>query len=154
MLQFQNYNIVFQEIPEEITLAINISGCPNRCKGCHSPHLWDNIGDLLDINVLEKLVNRYKEAITCVCFMGGDSDPKEVERLATHIRAISKGAIKTAWYSGRQCLPESCSIIKFDYIKLGEYVQDLGGLSSPKTNQRMYQIQQGVMVDITHLFKK
>ena len=119
MLQFHNYNIVFQ-----------------------------------DINVLEKLVNRYKEAITCVCFMGGDSDPKEVERLATHIRAISKGAIKTAWYSGRQCLPESCSIIKFDYIKLGEYVQDLGGLSSPKTNQRMYRIQQGVMVDITHLFQK
>ena len=33
MLNYYNYDIVCQEIPDEITLAINITGCPNHCQG-------------------------------------------------------------------------------------------------------------------------
>ena len=36
MLKYVNTGIVFQEIPDEVTLAVNISGCPCRCHGCHS----------------------------------------------------------------------------------------------------------------------
>ena len=39
MLKYAGYDIVFQEIPDEVTLALNLSGCPNGCPGCHSPHL-------------------------------------------------------------------------------------------------------------------
>ena len=28
--------VVFREFPDEVTLALNISGCPNHCPGCHS----------------------------------------------------------------------------------------------------------------------
>ena len=35
MLKYVNTGIVFQEIPDEVTLAINISGCPCHCPGCH-----------------------------------------------------------------------------------------------------------------------
>ena len=37
MLKYAGYDIVFQEIPDEVTLAISLTNCPNRCPGCHSP---------------------------------------------------------------------------------------------------------------------
>lgn len=154
MLRFHNYDIVFQEIPGEVTLAINISGCPNRCKGCHSPHLWDDVGEVLDENVLAILIEKYGNAITCVCFMGGDSEPNEVERLANYIRETTDQRIKTAWYSGKQNLPESCSQNNFDYIKLGAYMEELGGLDSAETNQRLYKITNEKMIDITSHFQR
>ncbi|MDR1129442.1 MAG: 4Fe-4S cluster-binding domain-containing protein, partial [Prevotellaceae bacterium] len=86
MLRFLSYDIVFQEIPNEITLAVNISNCPNRCKGCHSPHLMEDYGEILDENTLAGLLERYRNAITCFCFMGGDASPLEVECLAVFLR--------------------------------------------------------------------
>ena len=38
MLKYANFDIVFQEVPDEVTLAINISNCPNQCVGCHSKY--------------------------------------------------------------------------------------------------------------------
>ena len=44
MLKYVNSSVVFQEIPDEVTLAINISNCPCHCPGCHSKYLWEDIG--------------------------------------------------------------------------------------------------------------
>ena len=44
MIKYTDTQIVFSEIPDEITLAINISNCQNNCPGCHSPYLKQNIG--------------------------------------------------------------------------------------------------------------
>lgn len=151
MLRFVNYDIVFQEVPDEVTLAINISCCPNRCKGCHSPYLMEDVGKVLDEDVLADLLKKYKSAITCICFMGGDNDTTEINRLAAFVR---NNHMKTAWYSGKQNFSESCSLSNFDYVKLGAYVERLGGLDSPTTNQRFYKIMNGRMVDITKRFTK
>ena len=35
MLRYTDYDIVFREIPDETTLAVNLAGCPNRCPGCN-----------------------------------------------------------------------------------------------------------------------
>jgi anaerobic ribonucleoside-triphosphate reductase activating protein len=70
MLKYVNYDIVFQEIPNETTLAINISNCPCHCKGCHSSYLAEDIGEPLTERVLEKLI-RENKGITCISFMGG-----------------------------------------------------------------------------------
>ena len=43
-LKYLGYSIVFQEVPDEVTLAINISGCPHKCEGCHSKYLWEYDG--------------------------------------------------------------------------------------------------------------
>ncbi len=152
MLKYQSYDIVFQEVPGEVTLALNISNCPNRCAGCHSPHLTEDKGKILDGAVLAGLLEKYGNAITCVCFMGGDCDPQQVERLAACVRGASGRRVKTAWYSGRRNLPESCDLRHFDFIKLGPYIERLGGLESPSTNQRFYRIENGTMVDITDRF--
>jgi anaerobic ribonucleoside-triphosphate reductase activating protein len=42
----------------------------------------------------------------------------------------------------------------FDYIKLGAYIEELGGLDSLKTNQRLYKITNEQMEDITNHFQK
>jgi anaerobic ribonucleoside-triphosphate reductase activating protein len=153
MLLCASFDIVFQEIPNEVTLAINISNCPNQCEGCHSPHLRENIGEILDENIISVWLKQYGDAITCICFMGGDAAPHEVERLAAFIRTNpSCREIKTAWYSGKAELPNDISLSNFDYIKLGAYIKHLGGLREQTTNQRFYSIENGDMIDRTYWF--
>lgn len=151
MLKYADYDIVFQEIPDEITLAVNISGCPNRCAGCHSPHLMDDVGMTLDEITVDALVGKYLTSITCVCFMGGDGEPDEVDRLARLIR--NKYGLKTGWYSGKEALPSD--LTAFDYIKIGRYVEALGGLDNKQTNQRLYRVATpNIPDDITHRLQK
>jgi anaerobic ribonucleoside-triphosphate reductase activating protein len=107
-------------------------------------------GMILDKNILADLLEKYKNAITCVCFMGGDSSPSEVEGLAVFIR--ENYGKKTGWYSGKIRVPEDCSVRHFDYIKLGPYIQHLGGLNSVTTNQRFYRIENEKMIDMTNCF--
>ena len=139
MLKCYSYDIVCQEIPDEISLAVNISCCPNRCPGCHSPWLWDNEGEDMTEDMLSALIGKYSAAITCFCFMGGDADPMEIMRLARWIRTRWP-EIRTAWYSGKESIPEDFDITCLDYIKLGPYIEALGGLKSPDTNQALYRI--------------
>lgn len=137
MLKYVNTDVVFQEIPNETTLAINISNCPCHCKGCHSSYLAGDIGTELTAHSLLELLKKNK-GITCVAMMGGDSEPQEVEYFSELVRNIA--GLRYAWYSGRQELPKNIDISKFNYIKLGPYIEELGGLKSPTTNQRLYEI--------------
>ena len=150
-MKFLSYDIVFQEIPDEVTLAINISNCPNCCEDCHSPHLRENTGEELTENVISGLLEKYGNAVTCVCFMGGDCSPEEVLKLAYFVRKLPK--YKTAWYSGSSKFYGDAQQY-FDYIKLGAYIKELGGLNSPATNQRLYRIENKEMIDITKQFYK
>lgn len=154
MLRFHNFDVVFAEIPGETTLAVNITGCPNRCPGCHSPHLTAEGGEALDDEALGALLDRYGDSVTCVCFMGGDAQPAEIQRLAGLVRR-TKPALRVGWYSGRQELPAEVSARLFDYIKLGPWIEALGPLSSPTTNQRLYRIAaDGTMEEITDRFRR
>ena len=85
MLKYVNTGIVFQEIPNEVTLAINISNCPCHCPGCHSHYLWEDIGLPLNTDAIDSFAAEYGKDITCISFMGGDSDPKGVNQLAQYI---------------------------------------------------------------------
>lgn len=153
MLRLASYDVVFQEVPDEVTLALNLAGCPNRCPGCHSPHLWEEVGELLDDELLERLLEIYGSSVTCVCFMGGDGAPAEVERLAQVVKRKNVG-MKTAWYSGKDVVSEKVSPDSFDYIKLGRYIAELGGLEAKTSNQKFYKIDQRRFNDMTHLFRK
>jgi len=139
MLKYYNYDIVCQEIPDEITLAINITGCPNHCLGCHSPWLWKDIGEPLNKKSMHSIIDKYASDITCICFMDGDQMPKEIEQLAELVRTTWP-SLKTAWYSGRNKLPDGFGYALFNFVKTGPYIESLGGLRSSKTNQRLYKI--------------
>lgn len=154
MLKYVDTLVSFQEIPDEISLCINISNCPNNCPGCHSAYLKDDIGTPLTYTELMRILKDIR-GITCVCFMGGDKEPWEIRRLAQFVK--EKG-LKVAWYSGKQELHEDIRLANFDYVKLGPYVEELGPLTSPTTNQVMYKIDhladRPFVVDITSRFWK
>ena len=150
-MKIASYDIAFQDVPGEVTLSLNLSQCPNCCPGCHSPMLQEDIGLLLDDDMLDGLLERYGHDVTCVCFMGGDREPGEVMRLADRVHAAG---IKTAWYSGRQELPDCFRKESLDYVKVGPYIESRGPLPNPDTNQRMYRIDNGDMIDITASFRK
>lgn len=150
MLKYVGFDIVFREIPDETTLAINISNCPCHCNGCHSSYLAEDIGIELGwydcIAKKGKSESLYKlilenKGVTCVAFMGGDNDPKCINELARRIKENYHSdleGIKVAWYSGRQELSPCIDIKNFDYIKLGPYIEERGPLDNPNTNQRLY----------------
>ena len=150
MLRFVHEDVVWQEVPHEVSLAYTIAGCPLRCPGCHSRQLQQDIGAELSCEVLMSLINRYKDDITCVCFMGGDASPDDVCRLATVVKRDC--GLKTGWYSGNSHLYDDKCKAVFDFIKLGDYRQALGGLDKPTTNQRLYRIEAETLHDITYKF--
>lgn len=154
MLKFYNYDIVFQEIPDEVTLAVNITHCPIHCPQCHSKFLWEDMGEPFNEESAAIMIGEYKDAITCLSFMGGDNEPQEVNRLAAWIKQTYP-SLKVAWYSGRHNLSSEVDISHFDYIKLGPYIGEKGGLKSPSTNQRLYKISPtGEWDDITFRFRE
>ena len=163
MIKYVDTKVVFQEIPDETILAINISNCPCHCKGCHSSYLAEDIGTPLDEDSLVELLLNNK-GITCIAFMGGDSDPEYINWLASIMRDMNDSEpgnwadVKIAWYSGRQELSPDIDLRNFDYIKLGPYIEEKGPLSSRTTNQVMLQIDnscgRSIVKDITSRFWK
>ena len=154
MLKYVNTDIVFQEIPDEVTLAINISNCPCHCPGCHSRYLWEDIGLPLNTDAIDAFVEQYGTDITCISFMGGDADPKGVNLLAQFIHE-EHPQFKVAWYSGKTVISSAINKQDFDYIKIGPFIKHLGPLKNPTTNQRLYrQNAQGEFEDITSRFWK
>lgn len=152
MLKYVDAKVVFAEVPDEITLAINISNCPCQCKGCHSSYLAQDIGTELTFNEVRKLIKK-NSGISCIALMGGDAEPDKINTLASFI-INHYNSIKVAWYSGRQELSNSIDLSNFDYIKLGPYKEEFGPLNSMTTNQRFYKVNGKELVDITNEFWK
>ena len=157
-LKFINSEVVFQEIPDEITLAINISGCPVHCTDCHSKFLWENTGTELNLFTLNNLIIS-NPGITCVCFMGGDGREEAIRKLIFNIKQLYP-KLKIGWYLGRKTLDLNEDYKFIDYLKIGPYIKELGGLDSPTTNQKMYKFKpiglSGFILykDITKKFQK
>ena len=156
MLKYLWTKEVFQEVPNEMSLAVAISGCRIHCKGCHSRELWEDKGEVLDVETLCGLLNQHR-GITTLLLMGGEHD---VDILIELFQYAHK-RVKTAWYCGLDMVPkDKLGIYQYlDWIKLGHFDIELGGLNSPTTNQHLYQIEhQGDgnwwQTDITPLFWK
>lgn len=152
MLKYVNHDIVFQEFPDEITLAINLSLCPNGCPGCHSAYLQRDTGEELTEERLLALAADYAGEATCVGLMGGDNDPDAVMRMFAALRRRFP-SLKTGWYSGRIELPDGFRAELFDYVKTGPYVAQCGPLNVRTTNQRLFRVERdGRLADITARF--
>ncbi len=149
MLKYDSYDIVLQEIPDEISLCFTITGCSLACDGCHSEHLWNpENGKILTPDFFRNLLIRYKNTITCVLFMGGEWNPSELHVL---IDIARKHFLKTALYTGlhkkqmRRKYPELLHIL--DFIKTGKWIPQLGGLDSKNTNQVLVNLTTGEVLN-------
>lgn len=150
-LKFAGTSIVCQEVPGEISFTFSVSGCPHRCAGCHSPYLWEDVGEPLLDNMVSVL-GPYKDYVTCVCFMGGDQN---IEELSLALAVIKELGLKTCVYSGLDDLKDLEQIIHLlDYCKIGRYDERFGGLNMETTNQKMYKLMDGAFIDITGEFQK
>ena len=134
MLKYTTTQVTFSEIPDQITLCINISNCPYHCPACHSKELWEDTGTPLRVGKLIELIEANK-GITCVCFMGGDSDLEELYNIFKFMPMLYKD-LYVAWYTGREDIPFDLPPI--DYIKIGPYKEECGPINKRTTNQRMY----------------
>ena len=163
MLKYLSYTVAFQEVPNEISLIFNISNCPYHCDGCHSPELAEDAGDDLT-KAFESIVAGYADAITCICFMGTGhaftDDQMDLLELRVLIDNAHLNGYKTCVYTGDQggAPWELFFNSKLDYLKIGPYKKELGGLDSPTTNQRFYKktyLDSGILVkNITESFRK
>lgn len=155
--KYLDTKIVFQEVPDEISLAINITGCPCNCDGCHSPYLAEDVGEILSEKALSGLIEQ-NPGITCVCFMGGDAYKIEIIELFRHVK--QSHGLKTCWYSGRDMDYGYEGLKYLDFIKVGPYIKEKGPLDSPTTNQRFFKVNYDPtydtigLEDITEIFTK
>ena len=141
-LKYLGYSITMQEVPNEISLTISISGCPYKCRGCHSDYLWEYDGKYI-LNDIDNLIHKYDGMITCVCFMGGDQNKEELRTLLN----IAKGYnLKTSVYSGSNNIHDFDDILYLiDWLKIGRYDESLltdnniqYGIKLATSNQHIY----------------
>lgn len=139
MIKYISQALTFAEVPDEVSLCLNITNCPHQCRGCHSPFLQQDTGrDLLAS--LPALLQKYGNDITCVCLMGEGKDPDALTEALWYIR---DQGFKTCLYTGKVC-SSGLPVDLLDYLKVGPYIESLGGLDKPTTNQRMYKIDHAV----------
>lgn len=154
-MKYASASITFLEVPDEICLTYSISGCQHRCPGCHSPWLAKDEGqDIMEVIVQD--IEKNLGYITCVCFLGEGNDPSA---LADCIQIVKNAGLKVCLYSGADRM-EDIPVLDYpeaegiDYLKIGSFRQELGGLSSKGTNQRMYKMHQlRIVEDITYRFQ-
>lgn len=141
--------VVFAEIPDEISLTFSITNCQNRCKGCHSGELRGNIGDELTFDVMCDLIDKNK-GISCILIMGEGNDQDGLIELCKKIKE-KYNTLKIGIYSGRNEVEDFYYEV-FDYVKIGSYIAEKGPLNKKTTNQRLYEIKNGERFDITYKF--
>lgn len=151
-LRFSVEQIVWQEVPNEVSLAFLFSGCPLRCQGCHSADSWKaGQGTVLTEAYLASRLKRYRGLISCVLFMGGEWVPTQLRIM---LEAAGRAGLRTCLYTGlerEELEAVSGDIIPYlTYLKTGRWRAELGGLESPRTNQRFTDLR--TQKNLNHLF--
>ena len=146
-------SVVFQEVPNEISLCFSITGCKVGCKGCHSTELWDQKNGLKLTNQLFiQYLKKYQGLISCVVFFGGEWQPSAlIEKLL-----IAKNfGLKTCLYSGEEAGEKYIDLRitqHLNFLKTGAWRPELGGLASSTTNQIFRDLSTGKKLN--YLFTK
>ena len=135
MLYYTEFGLSEREVPGERSICIYLSGCCHNCRNCHYPLLKEkDYGERL-MDYYKDIIALYRKQATCVCFLGeGANTVVEHDELRIIVKYAQLQGLKTCLYSGRDVEVEEWMQI-FDYIKLGSYVEELGGLESVATNQ-------------------
>lgn len=140
MLKFYSKQVVFQEVPNEISVSFSIAGCPLKCPGCS----WKTaISSMIEKELTDeyycKALREYKNLASCVLFYGGEWDKQD---LINKLKIAKSLGYKTCLYTGLIFEKVDKDIIQeLNYIKTGPYIASLGGLDSPTTNQRLVNLE-------------
>ena len=130
-------NVVLEEIPDRLTLAIDISNCTGLCEGCHSPFLRRDVGVELTPEAIDSLIAG-NFGINCFLFLGEGNDHAALMSAANYVRRAYP-SLALGLYSGRESVVEDVWEL-FDYVKIGPFRPSCGPLNKTTTNQRLYRI--------------
>ena len=149
MVKYHDFLLTFTEVPDEISLCINCTCCPLKCKNCFEPWLQDDCGKQLSTQELDLLIEK-SWGISCVCFMGGINDYRTLADLMKHVK--EKG-LKVAIYSGHNHIDSTIEPF-VDYYKVGPFIPERGGMNKKTTNQKFLKKKNNSWIDITYRFQK
>lgn len=161
--------VTFNEVPDRLSFYFELGNCHAGCKGCHSPHLHEDI----EKTSLEDMVKEAEEAIdkgaNAILLMGGTTNGITDDDLIAIIDTLGEIA-PVCLYSGSDDIEHDLAIgekADLTWLKTGGYHEELGGLTSPTTNQKFlkkgvkYTLSQWQYVsveteweDCTELFRK
>lgn len=148
MIKVTREDVVFREVPGEVALAFTVAGCPLRCPGCHSSDSWTpNQGWPLSADLLAQRVQRYRGLLTAVLFLGGEWHSQALSTCLQRARSLG---LVTCLYTGLEDVEASLKV-HLDYLKVGPWRRELGGLDSASTNQRFIDLRTGLTLN--HLFQ-
>lgn len=165
-LKYYDVAVTFAEFPDEITLCVNITGCVCHCSQCSEPWLRPYVGTLLTNEAIDKLIED-NPGITVFGLMGGDSDHKDVVRIAKYIHG-KYPELKVGMYSGREFLGMEL-LENLDLYKIGRWIMPKGPveewhqtnngvLQFPWSNQLLFEKKEIngelVWMNVTHKFRK
>lgn len=84
--------------------------------------------------------------------MGGDQHLDDLKRQCKFVNKNYRN-LKLAIYTGAADISALGDVANyFEYVKIGPYIPELGGLDSPTTNQRLYFNGLDKWYDITYKF--
>lgn len=130
-------------MPGHISLSFSITGCGRQCKGCHSSYLQNKENGVeLTKEIFEEFLDYYNDDISAVIFFGGDMFAEELKGFLQIAKART---LTTVLYSGFDSV-DAILLPFIDYLKTGEYIEELGGLQSPNTNQKMVEVATGKQI--------
>ena len=130
-------NVVLEEIPDMLTLAIDISNCTGLCEGCHSPFLRLDVGEELTSSAIDRLIAE-NYGINCFLFLGEGNDHQALMDAASYIRE-NYPSLALGLYSGRESVEDEIWQV-FDYVKVGPFRPSCGPLNNQPTHQRLYKL--------------
>lgn len=135
-MKYIDTQITFREVPDMVCRCFSISNCGGKCKNCHSPELKKDIGTELTDEILLSYLTNDKGTVDCFVFLGDGGDNI---RMRDILELCKEYGYKTCIYLGRNTI--SITYLRYlDYVKLGPYIEELGGLDNPNTNQIMFEI--------------
>lgn len=125
-----NHFTSFQEVPDNLSLCFSVFGCPHKCKNCS----WAGEKEFMNLSItdIEEILDKYKDYVSCICFLGGEWEPDFEEILDL----CNKKNLLTCLYTGADKFENQEILSKLTFIKVGHYDESLGGLQSKTTNQR------------------
>jgi anaerobic ribonucleoside-triphosphate reductase activating protein len=153
--------VTMNEIPDHLAFYIEMGNCKKKCKGCHSPHLWNTVDNPMSIEELEVLAyDAIAKGANAIVLMGGTTNDIPYPHLVRLIDKLSQIA-PVCLYSGSDDYEHDMLIAittRLTWLKTGSYQETKGGLMSAETNQKFLRkenvrLNYTVFVDETYKFK-
>lgn len=146
-----NTDITFNELPDKMAYAIELGACKQHCVGCHSPELQEEDAPLTSLlDILEEAQDAIDAGANAIVVMGGTNNKHITEESLIALLQDLSDIAPTGLYSGSEN-EERDKMIALEghctWLKIGPYVDALGGLESTRTNQRFYRIMANYRLD-------